>query len=167
MPILKPKKIIPVRPEEFTENDILESYEIEKLVIPVELIACPGTDKEWFDYNPLYEQLRSASTEYEKKSNTRDVAVLELLSATGAGVSGICMLTSETVNMLDHTVSLYGKGSKERIFRIENPNVQKAIKNYHRLFEHEISACGYIFVNKLHTRLTEHSVRPIINMRRL
>lgn len=52
-PILKSKKIIPVRPEEFTENDILESYEIEKLVLPAELIASPGTDKEWFDYNPL------------------------------------------------------------------------------------------------------------------
>lgn len=52
-PILQSKKIIPVRPEEFTENDILESYEIEKLVLPAELIASPSTDKEWFDYNPL------------------------------------------------------------------------------------------------------------------
>ena len=48
-PILQSKKIIPVRPEEFTENDILESYEIEKLVLPAELIASPSTDKEWFD----------------------------------------------------------------------------------------------------------------------
>ena len=46
-PILQSKKIIPVRPEEFTENDILESYEIEKLVLPAELIASPSTDKEW------------------------------------------------------------------------------------------------------------------------
>ena len=52
-PILTPKKIIPVLPEDFTENDILESYEIEKLVLPAELIASPSTDKEWFDYNPL------------------------------------------------------------------------------------------------------------------
>lgn len=52
-PVFKYKKIIPVMPEEFTENDILESYEIEKLVLPAELIASPSTDKEWYDYNPL------------------------------------------------------------------------------------------------------------------
>lgn len=110
-----------------------------------------------------YVQLHTASTEYEKKSATRDVAVLELLFATGARVSEICMLTSETVNMFDHTVKFYGKGSKERIIQIENPNVQKSIENYRRLFEYEISACGYFFVNKLHTRLTEQSVRSMIN----
>lgn len=110
-----------------------------------------------------YVQLRSASTDYEKKSAARDVAVLELLFATGARVSEICMLTSKTVNMSDHTVKFYGKGSKERIIQIENTNVQRSIENYHRLFEQEISACGYFFVNKLHTRLTEQSVRSMIN----
>lgn len=110
-----------------------------------------------------YAQLHSASTDYEKKSATRDVAVLELLFATGARVSEICMLTSETVNMLDHTVKFYGKGSKERIIQIENPNVQKSIENYHRIFEHEISVCGYFFVNKLHNRLNEQSVRSMVN----
>lgn len=110
-----------------------------------------------------YVQLRSASTDYEKKSATRDVAILELLFATGARVSEICMLTSQTVNMFDHTVKFYGKGSKERIIQIENPNVQKSIEEYHRLFEREISSCGYFFVNKLHTRLTEQSVRSMIN----
>lgn len=110
-----------------------------------------------------YVQLRSASTDYEKKSAARDVAVLELLFATGARVSEICMLTSEAVNMFDHTVKFYGKGSKERIIQIENPNVQKSIENYQQLFEHEISACGYFFVNKLHNRLNEQSVRSMVN----
>ena len=110
-----------------------------------------------------YVHLRSASTDYEKKSAIRDVAVLELLFATGARVSEICMLTSDTVNMFDHTVKFYGKGSKERIIQIENPNVQKSIENYHQLFEQEISACGYFFVNKLHNRLNEQSVRSMIN----
>ncbi len=110
-----------------------------------------------------YVQLRSASTDYEKKSASRDVAVLELLFATGARVAEICMLTLETVNMFDHTVKFYGKGSKERIIQIENPNVQKSIENYQRLFEHEISTCGYFFVNKLRNRLTEQSVRSMIN----
>ena len=52
-PTLSNKKIIPVAPEEFSEEDILEPYEIEKLVLPPELIASPTTDMEWFVYNPL------------------------------------------------------------------------------------------------------------------
>ncbi len=110
-----------------------------------------------------YMHLDSASTFYERKSATRDIAVLELLFATGARVAEICMLTSKTVNMSDHTVKFYGKGSKERIIQIENTNVQRSIEKYHQLFEHEISACGYFFVNKLHNRLTEQSVRSMIN----
>lgn len=52
-PIIKPKKLIPVSPEEFTPEDILEAYEIETLVLPPNLIASPDTDLEWFRYNPL------------------------------------------------------------------------------------------------------------------
>lgn len=52
-PIIKPKKLIPVAPEEFTEKDILEAYKIETLVLPPDLIASPDTDMEWFRYNPL------------------------------------------------------------------------------------------------------------------
>lgn len=52
-PILKPKKLISVAPEEFSAEDILETYEIEKLVLPSDLIASPVTDMEWFNYNPL------------------------------------------------------------------------------------------------------------------
>lgn len=110
-----------------------------------------------------YAQLNESSTEYSRKCAIRDVAVLELLFATGARVSEICMLTAEAVNMINHTVKFYGKGSRERIIQIENPNVQAALESYRTLFESEIISCGYFFVNKLHTRLTDQSVRTMIN----
>lgn len=52
-PTLSQKKIIPVAPEEFTHEDIIESYNIERLVLPPELIASIDTDLEWYRHNPL------------------------------------------------------------------------------------------------------------------
>ncbi len=52
-PVVKQKKIVPVMPEEFQYSDIIESYEIERLVLPPALIASQATDLEWFKYNPL------------------------------------------------------------------------------------------------------------------
>ncbi len=110
-----------------------------------------------------YSELSSASTQYKKKSASRDVAVLELLFATGARVSEICSLTPNAVNVTNHTIKFYGKGSKERIIQIENLSVRKAVEDYRNLFENDINASGYFFVNKLHSRLTEQSVREMIN----
>ncbi len=110
-----------------------------------------------------YSELSSASTQYKKKAASRDVAVLELLFATGARVSEICSLTPNAVNVTNHTIKFYGKGSKERIIQIENLSVRKAVENYRNLFESDINASGYFFVNKLHNRLTEQSVREMIN----
>lgn len=110
-----------------------------------------------------YSELSSARTLYSLKSAVRDVAVLELLFATGARVSEICFLTPDTVNTTDYIIKIYGKGSKERIIQIENDDVKKAINNYQELFKEEIISCGYFFVNKLHQRLTDQSVREMIN----
>lgn len=110
-----------------------------------------------------YSELSSAKTSYSIKSASRNVAILELLFATGARVSEICSLTPKAVNTTDYTIKIYGKGSKERIIQIENDDVKKAINNYQKLFKEEILSCGYFFVNKLHHRLTDQSVREMIN----
>ena len=110
-----------------------------------------------------YSKLYASKTSYHTKSAARDVAVLELLFATGARVSEICSLTPDAVNTVDYTIKIYDKGSKERIIQIENDDVKKAIDNYQKLFGKEISSCGYFFVNRLHHRLTEQSVREMIN----
>lgn len=52
-PIIKPKRLIAVAPDDFSPEDIIEAYKIETLVLPPDLIASPDTDMEWFNYNPL------------------------------------------------------------------------------------------------------------------
>ncbi len=52
-PSISNKTVLPVAPEEFTYDDIIESYRIEQLVLPPTLIASAETTFEWFQYNPL------------------------------------------------------------------------------------------------------------------
>ena len=109
-----------------------------------------------------YDSLSQVKTEYQKRCTTRDIAVLEILFATGARVSEICNLIPSSVDLTNHTIKIFGKGSKERIIQIENPDVLKALQEYYILFQEDIKSSGFFFVNKLHTRLTEQSVREII-----
>ncbi len=110
-----------------------------------------------------YLELNSDNTYYKYLTTLRNVTVLELLFATGARVSEICTLTPSSVDLSNHTVKIYGKGSKERIIQIENNDVLKILQKYYDSFQSVISETGYFFVNKMHRRLNEQSVRTIIN----
>lgn len=56
-----------------------------------------------------------------------------------------------------------GKGAKERIVTITNQDVLMALQNYRIAFSEEIKSIGYLFVNRIDSRLSEQSVRTIIN----
>ena len=111
----------------------------------------------------LYQQIVFAKSDYQIRSAVRNTAILELLFATGARVAEICTLRSDNVDLLGNSVKFYGKGSKERIIPIENFAVLSILRKYHSLFEKEIPDSGYFFVNKLGRRMTEQSVRNMIN----
>lgn len=110
-----------------------------------------------------YDNYRNSSTEYSQKSSLREIAVMEMLFATGARVSEICSLTHNEVDLPNHTIKIFGKGSKERIIQIENDDVLKILTKYYAAFEKDIQNCGWFFVNKLHKRLSEQSVRELVN----
>jgi integrase/recombinase XerD len=78
-------------------------------------------------------------------------------------VSEICSLKPENVNIADKYIKIWGKGSKERIVHIGNSDVMFSIIQYFEKFKEYINASGFFFVNKLHNRLSEQSVRVIIN----
>lgn len=110
-----------------------------------------------------YTEKSSAETDYSKRICIRNIAVLEILFATGARVSEICFLTPDNIDLSNHFVKIFGKGSKERIIQIENSDVLKALTEYFEAFRDDIENSGFFFVNKLHKRLSEQSVREIVN----
>lgn len=109
-----------------------------------------------------YLNINNAHTDYEEKIFIRNTAIIELLFATGARISEICSLTSENIDLTEHTVKIFGKGSKERIIQIENPDVLSILNKYKMEFNEFIQPYGYFFLNNRNNRLSEQSVRIII-----
>ncbi|WP_367567936.1 tyrosine-type recombinase/integrase [Lacrimispora sp.] len=106
--------------------------------------------------------LKGAS-EYQEKSAVRDIAVLELLFSTGLRVSELCSLKCSDLDLEQGSIRIYGKGSKERIVLLANVQVLSALTAYQRLFQKNIQAEGFFFCNRLGNRLSEQSVRFMIN----
>jgi len=112
----------------------------------------------------VYGELKiSNHTNYGEKEIIRDIAVLELLFATGARVSEICTLKKSDVDLINRTVKIHGKGNRERIIQIENPDVIQAVFLYYDNFANDINEKDWFFINRLHNRLSEQSVRFMIN----
>lgn len=144
---------------DFNPFDKLETTIKEPLLLPKTIPL--GVIAKLISFS--YQQIVFAKSDYQIRSAVRNTAILELLFATGARVAEICTLRSDNVDLLGNSVKIYGKGSKERIIPIENFAVLSILRKYHSLFEKEIPDSGYFFVNKLGRRMTEQSVRNMIN----
>lgn len=111
----------------------------------------------------LYEQNLQTHSAYQYRCSIRDIAVTELLFATGIRISELCSLKPSDIDLKNGTVLIYGKGAKERILQIGNPDVISALTLYQKTFKDDIASCGFFFVNKLKRRLSDPSVRFMIN----
>ena len=78
----------------------------------------------------IYNYQKNAPSNYQKKNALRDAAVIELLFATGIRIFELCSLKINDVNLLDKTVLIYGKGSKERRVQIGNEDVINTLQKY-------------------------------------
>lgn len=113
--------------------------------------------------NALYHQRSLAGSKYQLHCCIRDIAVIELLFATGMRISELCTLKPTDIDFKSHTVLIYGKGAKERLIQIENEEVLSALLFYQEAFAADIDACGYFFVNRRQHKLSDQSVRFMIN----
>lgn len=100
---------------------------------------------------------------YSYRAVVRDIAVLELLFATGIRISELCSLQPEDVNLSEGIIKIYGKGAKERLIQISNKDVLTALVTYSMAFSKEIDVSSCFFVNRLGNQLSDQSVRLMIN----
>jgi len=113
------------------------------------------------------------TTAYHVKENTktpgqrnvalRDIAVLELLFATGIRVSELCTLKYGDVRLDEGEIKIYGKGAKERFVQIANPDVLEALNCYQEVYKDIIAQVGTFFVNRLRRPLSDQSARSIVD----
>ena len=111
----------------------------------------------------IYKQHQTTTTAYQKRTSLRDIAVIELLFATGMRISELCALKNSDVNLFDGVILIYGKGDKERRIQIGNKAVLHALKEYKKEFFTEIQNCDHFFANQSGKALSDQAVRRMIN----
>ena len=110
----------------------------------------------------MYYYHSHSRTEYQQTAILRDITIIELLFATGVRISELCTLKIQQVDLASFRITIYGKGSKERMIQVTNNDVKKILLEYYTVFQDDIIATGWFFINRLHQRFTEQSVRSMI-----
>ena len=100
--------------------------------------------------------------QYTFKAQTRNIAIVELLFATGIRVSELCGLKPGDIDIHNGLIKVFGKGSKERIIQICEPETLTSLKLYHELYEEQIKCSPAFFINRLGTPLQTQSVRTMV-----
>ena len=113
--------------------------------------------------NTIYNQYHNASSNYQKKNSLRDLAVIELLFATGIRISELCTILYQNIDLKNNIIVIKGKGAKERLIHICDEHVITVLNKYRSEYDNEIRSCGYFFVNSIGNRLSDQSVREMIN----
>jgi integrase/recombinase XerD len=99
---------------------------------------------------------------YQYKEVIRNIAVLELLLATGIRVSELCSLTLENIGKDFETIRILGKGNKERNVPITNKATQAALRSNYQSFQKIIDTSSYFFINRFGNPLSPQSVRLLV-----
>ena len=111
----------------------------------------------------IYQQHNTAGTDCQRNNTLRDMAVIELLFATGMRISELCTLKVSDVNLYDRYILIYGKGSKERKILIGNDDVTRVLAAYKDTFGEKMLRCNHFFVNQFGRALSDQSVRRMIH----
>jgi len=109
-----------------------------------------------------YQELKQAKTAYALNTALRNVAMIELLFATGLRVSELCSLSAQHIDFGNGSIRIMGKGAKERILQVGNQEVLATLRRYAEENAVHIQKTGYFFVNRLSSRISEQSVRFLI-----
>jgi len=119
------------------------------------------------DLNRLFKHLydRKRSLEDRKshayRALVRDIAVLELLFATGARVSEVCSLKADDMDLRRGDVRILGKGGRERIIQLCDDETVAVIKE-HLSFDGRAETSSPLFKHRSGGSLSAQSVRAML-----
>ena len=110
------------------------------------------------------DSMATRAAEFDTPTSIRDVAIVELLYATGARVSEVCGLDLEDLDFSRNTIRVLGKGNKERMIPMGAPAV-KALNAYiqdaRTLLANDKSG-GALFLGARGKRIDQRAVRTIV-----
>lgn len=132
---------------------------------PIAAVSTPKQDKRLpkFLY-PLEIQLLMEAPDTSKPNGLRDKAILETLYATGLRVSELVGVDLHDIYFDEELIKVHGKGNKERIVPIGSKARASLLEYLHKGRSYlQKSPEQALFLNKYGTRLSERSVRNILN----
>lgn len=78
-------------------------------------------------FNKIYRQKEIAEIEYQLRCRIRDIAVIELLFATGMKISELCALKPDDIDFNSQKILVFGKDLKRGLFRSVTTKFMKRI----------------------------------------
>lgn len=151
---LEEEEIIEVNPFHKISTKFKEEVVLPK-IIPRNII------EQLLDY--LYKEMSKEHSASRKKLIIRDIAIIEMLFATGMRISELCHLQSKLFDSELGVLCIQGKGGRERYLHIGNSDVLEILNTYKGLYAEEIKEHGYFFVNRYGEPLSEQSARRVIH----
>ena len=111
----------------------------------------------------LYTQKASLRTSdaLARRRVVRDIAILELLFATGARVSEVCKVKVGDVDLRHGSVRILGKGARERIIQLCAQETMMALKAHNDLC-HCCGESDYFFQTGSGRHLSDQAVRAML-----
>ena len=110
------------------------------------------------------DSMATRAAEFDTPTSIRDVAILELLYATGARVSEVCGLDLEDLDFHRNTIRVLGKGNKERMIPMGAPAV-KALNTYINNARTQLAndkSAHALFLGARGKRIDQRAVRTIV-----
>jgi len=108
--------------------------------------------------------LPNKESTYSYLEALRNTVVIELLFSTGARVSEIANLRRSALDLRSGTVTIHGKGGKQRMIQLCNPDALFTLGTYCALFAGRIAENGgYLLVNRLGNKLSDQSIRILVS----
>lgn len=98
----------------------------------------------------------------DKTGILRDIAIVEVLFATGARVYEVSNIKIDCVDLEAGTIRIMGKGAKERYIQIGEKSIVKLLEQYYIQNKEAIHKSGFFFINRDGKRYTEQSIRIML-----
>jgi tyrosine recombinase XerC len=131
---------------------------------PATAILTPKLDKKLPKFLDVAKAVKLVTTPSENTvAGLRDRAVMETLYSTGARVSELVGLDVGDIDFISGVLKVMGKGSKERMLPVGEQALAAVRKYIDKRASSRVRDKDAVFLNKSGRRLTDRSVRRIID----
>ena len=110
----------------------------------------------------IFEVLYKKRIESNSMNLLRDIAIVELLFASGMRVSELCSLRNRDVDINNGIIRIIGKGNKERIVQICHKETLASLISWYNT-KSNLNSDTPFFTNRIKSGLSTQSVRRIIH----